>query len=54
MTNTVFVFQCFKLNISSISHQQAVAEHWDLPTSEIFQSKDVASAYNIESLIEIF
>jgi hypothetical protein len=25
-----------------------------LPTSEIFQSKDVASAYNIESLIEIF
>jgi hypothetical protein len=36
-------FQQFKLNISSISHQQAVAEHWDLPNTEIFQSKTVAS-----------
>jgi hypothetical protein len=45
MTNTVF--QRFKLNISSISHQQAGAEHWDWPNTEIFQSKDVASVLNI-------
>jgi hypothetical protein len=45
MTNTVF--QHFKLNISSISHQQAVAEHWDLPNTEIFQSKDIASVTEI-------
>jgi hypothetical protein len=32
--------------ISSNSHQQAVAEHWDLPNTEIFQSKDVASHAN--------
>jgi hypothetical protein len=32
------------LNISSIYHQQAVAEHWDLPNTESFQSIDVASA----------
>jgi hypothetical protein len=32
----------FKLNVSSISHQQATAEHWDL-TNRDFQSKDVAS-----------
>jgi hypothetical protein len=37
-------FQRFKLNIYSISHQQAVAEHWDLPKTKIFQSKDVASS----------
>jgi hypothetical protein len=36
-------FQRFKLNISSISPQQAEAEHWDVPNTEIFQSKDVAS-----------
>jgi hypothetical protein len=30
--------------MSWISHQQAVAQHWDLPNTEIFQSKDVASA----------
>jgi hypothetical protein len=41
MTNTVF--QRFKLNISLIFHQQALAEHRDLPNTEIFQSKDVAS-----------
>jgi hypothetical protein len=29
--------------MSSISHEQAVAEHWDLPNTEIFQSKEVAS-----------
>jgi hypothetical protein len=40
MTNTVFRL---KFNISSISHQQAVAEHWNLP--EIFKFKDVASVY---------
>jgi hypothetical protein len=37
-------FQRFKLNISWISHLQAVAEHWDLPNTEIFPSKDVAVA----------
>jgi hypothetical protein len=35
--------QRFQLNIFTISHQQAIAEHWDLPNTEIFQSKDVAS-----------
>jgi hypothetical protein len=30
-------------SVSSISHQQAIAEHWDLPNTEIFQSKGVAS-----------
>jgi hypothetical protein len=51
MTNTMF-FQCFKLNtgISSISHQQAVAEHWDLPNTEIFWYKDVASAHRIHAV----
>jgi hypothetical protein len=40
MANTVFpTFQT-----SSISHQQAEAEHWNLPNTEIFQSNDVASA----------
>jgi hypothetical protein len=43
MWPTLFL-QRFKLNISSISHQQVVAEHWDLPNTEIFYSKDVASA----------
>jgi hypothetical protein len=38
-------FQRFKLNISLISHQQAVAEHWDLSNTDIFQSKDVASGF---------
>jgi hypothetical protein len=38
-------FQRFKLNISSISHQQAIAERWDLPNTEIFQSKDIASGW---------
>jgi hypothetical protein len=37
-------FQRFKHMVSLISHQQAEAEHWDLPNTEIFQSKDVASA----------
>jgi hypothetical protein len=26
-----------------ISHQQAIAENWDLPNTEIFQFKDIAS-----------
>jgi hypothetical protein len=29
--------------MSSISHQQAVAEHWGLPNTEIFQTKDVCT-----------
>jgi hypothetical protein len=36
-------FQRFKLNISLISHQQAVAEHRDLLNTEIFLFKNVAS-----------
>jgi hypothetical protein len=36
-------YQRFRLNISSISHQQAVAELLDLPNTKIFQSEDVAS-----------
>jgi hypothetical protein len=32
--------------MSSISHQKAVvSEHWDFPNTEIFLSKDVASAF---------
>jgi hypothetical protein len=42
MTNTVR-FQRFKLNLSLISLQQVEAEHRDLPNTEIFKSKDVAS-----------
>jgi hypothetical protein len=42
----------FKLQISSISHQQAVAEHWDLPNTEIFQSKDVASEVFVPIICE--
>jgi hypothetical protein len=45
------LFQSFKHKISSISHQQAVAEHWDLPNTEIFQSKDVASGEAIETIM---
>jgi hypothetical protein len=38
MTNTVF--QCFKLDIFSISYQQAgVVEHWDFPNTEISSLK---------------
>jgi hypothetical protein len=33
------------ISSTSISHQQAVVEHWDLPNTEIFQSKDVASVW---------
>jgi hypothetical protein len=47
MTNNVF--QCFKLNITSISHQQAVAEHWDLSNTEIFQFKDVSEVHLCDS-----
>jgi hypothetical protein len=36
-------FQTQYCILSSISHQQAVAKHWDLPNTEIFQSKDVTS-----------
>jgi hypothetical protein len=31
-------------------HQQAVAENWDLPNTEIFQSKDVASGNYLDPL----
>jgi hypothetical protein len=37
----------FKLNISSISHRQAIAEHWDLPNAEIFQSIKMSLQHNI-------
>jgi hypothetical protein len=43
MTNTVFPTFLTQYTVSLISHQQPVAEHWDLPNNEIFQSKDVAS-----------
>jgi hypothetical protein len=39
-------FIAVKLIISLISHQQAMGEHWDLPNTEIFQPKDVASDKN--------
>jgi hypothetical protein len=45
MTNTVFP----RFQTQYISHQQAVAEHWDLPNTEILQSKDVASAHYTNS-----
>jgi hypothetical protein len=36
MTNIVFPsFQTLYARISSISHKQAVEEHWDLPNIEI-------------------
>jgi hypothetical protein len=37
--------------MSSISHQQAVAKHWDLPNTEIFQAKDVAPVLALESVL---
>jgi hypothetical protein len=52
MTITLF-FQCFKLKLSLISHQQAIAEHWDLPNTEIFLSEDVASGICYISLKKI-
>jgi hypothetical protein len=45
MTNTVF--QTFQ---TQYIHQQAVAEHWDLPNTEIFQSKVVTSGVFIHSI----
>jgi hypothetical protein len=48
---TTLFFQRFKLDISLISHQQAGAEHGDLPNTEIFQSKDVASVYVFTDII---
>jgi hypothetical protein len=41
MTNTV----CTTFQTQYI--KQAIAEHWDLPNTEIFQSKDVASEPHI-------
>jgi hypothetical protein len=43
MTHTVFPTFQTQYTVSWISYQQAVAEHWDLPNTEIFLSKDVAS-----------
>jgi hypothetical protein len=42
MTNTVFLmFQTQQ--ILNIYSARRIAKHWDLPNTEIFQSKDVAS-----------
>jgi hypothetical protein len=49
MIRTNTVFQRLKLNISSISHRQAIAEHSDLPNTEIFHSKDVASVHHCDN-----
>jgi hypothetical protein len=43
MTNTVSPTSQTQYRIYSISHLQALAEHWDLLNTEIFQSKDGAS-----------
>jgi hypothetical protein len=37
-----------------MSLQQVVAEHWDLPNTEIFQSKDVAFGYYDRIIIPVF
>jgi hypothetical protein len=39
-----------------VSHQQAATEHWDLPNTAIFQSKDVASGlgFSLNSLALAF
>jgi hypothetical protein len=49
MTNTVFpAFQTqYILDFSSASR---IAEHWDLPNTEKFQSKDVASGMPLATL----
>jgi hypothetical protein len=49
MTNIDFptIQNSIPTGISSISHQQAMAEHWDLPNTEVFQSIDVASVPTI-------
>jgi hypothetical protein len=47
MTKTVF--HRFKLDVSSISHEQTVGQHWDLPNAEIFQSKDVATGQIVKT-----
>jgi hypothetical protein len=52
MTNTVFPTLQTQYGISSISHQQAIAEHWGLPNNEIFQSKDVASLHKTNSITQ--
>jgi hypothetical protein len=50
MANTVFPTFQTQYSISAISHQQAVAEHWNLPNTGIFQSKDVVSGHNLRSI----
>jgi ABC-type anion transport system duplicated permease subunit len=51
MTFTVLTTIQTQYSIYSISHQKAVAEHWDLPNTEIFQSHDVASVFVIEIFV---
>jgi hypothetical protein len=34
-------------------HQQAVAEHWEFPNTEIFQSKDVVSGVSEKNFITV-
>jgi hypothetical protein len=41
-----------KANILLISHQQALVEHWDLPNTEIFQYKYVASVLQVNFLFK--
>jgi hypothetical protein len=42
---TKSVFPTFQTHILDFSSAISNAEHWDLPNTEIFQSKDVASAF---------
>jgi hypothetical protein len=52
MTKTVF--PTFQTQLSSISHQEASAKHWDLANTEIFQSKDVAKDVAWERFRDLF
>jgi hypothetical protein len=48
MTNTVFpTFQTGYI-LDFLSAIYSIAEHWDLPNTEIFQSKDVASGVKMK------
>jgi hypothetical protein len=39
----VFFYKCFTQNLAKFLLSKNLAEHWDLPNTEIFYSKDVAS-----------
>jgi hypothetical protein len=41
-----YFLQTFCVYSTHVSHRKNVAEHWDLPNTGIFFSKDVASAYS--------